>query len=59
MNCYHYAQAELLEAGSSLDIVNGFGLTPLHVAALEGHSRAVAWILANNGDANKKVLIMS
>ena len=41
--------------GTSYDLKDGFGKTPLHIAAASGHTAAVDMLLANNADPNVSV----
>lgn len=47
----------LLEHGASADVPNKFGLTPLHVAAMEGHHLIVKLPLSKDANPNQIVLL--
>ena len=43
---------DLADLGATIDIVDGRGLTPLHLAALSGRTSAVSALLGRGADAN-------
>jgi ankyrin repeat protein len=47
----------LLESGSSVDLVDGRGLTPLHVAVLAGHVDVASLLLDRGADPNSRAAL--
>jgi ankyrin repeat protein len=44
----------LISNGADINVKNEYGLTPLHVAAIEGHRGTVAMLIAQEADVHAK-----